>query len=100
MGRASIFALASVRETFGVVLAEAMAAGLPIVATDAGGPGDIVTPMTGLLVPPMNVNAFALALRQVRLEIDRYDRKAISAHASSQYGRGALVDRLVAMYSR
>jgi glycosyltransferase involved in cell wall biosynthesis len=48
-----VFAFASKTETFGNVILEAMASGLPVVAVRAGGPGDTVRPgQTGLLVEP------------------------------------------------
>jgi glycosyltransferase involved in cell wall biosynthesis len=39
---ASIFIHAAFKESFGLVLAEAMASGLPVIATDAHGPADII----------------------------------------------------------
>ena len=42
MARASVFVHASRYETFGVVAAEALAAGLPVVATDSGGVTEIL----------------------------------------------------------
>jgi len=50
---ADVFAFASLTETFGNVILEAMASGLPVVAVRAGGPGDTVRPGdTGRLVEP------------------------------------------------
>ena len=40
--RARCFALASDSESFGLVVAEALAFGLPVVTTDCGGPGEIL----------------------------------------------------------
>ena len=61
-----IFTLASTGEAFGLVLPEAMACGLPVVATRSGGIVEIVDDrVTGLLVPPLNPEALADALQQL-----------------------------------
>jgi len=61
-----VFALASAREAFGLVNAEAMRCGLPVVATAVGGIPDVVLDgETGLLVPPRDTAALAAALRRV-----------------------------------
>jgi phosphatidylinositol alpha-mannosyltransferase len=50
-------------ESFGIVLAEAMAVGLPVVCSDIGGYRDVVRDGTdGLLVPPRDPEALAAAL--------------------------------------
>ena len=50
--QADIFALPSVRECGGAVVLEAMARGLPVVATAWGGPMDYIMAVTGFLVEP------------------------------------------------
>lgn len=61
-----IFTLASTGEAFGLVLPEAMACGLPVVATRSGGIVEIVDDrVTGLLVPPLNPEALADGLQQL-----------------------------------
>lgn len=56
----NVFALVSEREAFGLVLAEAMLNGLPIVATKVGGMKYIVEDqVTGFLVEPRNVNSIS-----------------------------------------
>jgi L-malate glycosyltransferase len=61
-----VFALVSAREGFGLSLAEAMLAHLPVVATAVGGIRDIVVhEQTGILVPPADVDAIAAALRRL-----------------------------------
>lgn len=56
----NLFVLASVKEAFGLVLLEAMAAGLPIIASNTGGIPEIIeNHKSGELVPPQDYNALA-----------------------------------------
>jgi glycosyltransferase involved in cell wall biosynthesis len=64
--RAAVVACPSHREGFGVVCAEAMAHGRPVVASDVGGLRDLVVhEETGLLVPPKDVGALRAALERL-----------------------------------
>lgn len=65
MKAADLFVLASRAEPFGIVLPEAMDAGLPIVATEVGGIPSIVGPDNGILVPPDDVAGLAKAVRSL-----------------------------------
>ncbi len=78
-GEASLFALATRYEGYGMVFDEAMGHALPIVSTRAGATPDTVPQAAGLLVPPDDVEAFADALR--RLLDDWRLRKACSEAA-------------------
>lgn len=69
MASADVFVLSSGWEARSLAVQEAMAAGLPIVASDVGGLPDLLAPDAGLLVPPLDPAALARAV--VALLTDR-----------------------------
>lgn len=58
---ADAFAFHSMFETFGIVFAQAMASGLPIIAADTSCVPHVVQPENGILVPPNDLQAFKRA---------------------------------------
>jgi glycosyltransferase involved in cell wall biosynthesis len=63
---ADVFVLPSLAEPFGLVLLEAMSLGRPVIATNAGGPVEIVDDgVTGLLVEPASPPQLADAIRRL-----------------------------------
>jgi glycosyltransferase involved in cell wall biosynthesis len=80
---ASIFALATRYEGYGIVFGEAMSHGLPIVTCDTGAVPDTVGPEAGILVPVDDSDRFADALRT--LLTDEQRRRAL-ADASTKAG--------------
>ena len=80
LNAAGAFALPSRSEAFPNGAIEAMAAGLPVVASAVGGLLDLIEPdRTGLLVPPQNAGALAAALRRLFTEPELARRLGESA---------------------
>ncbi len=94
------FALASRHETFGLVLAEALAAGRPVLSTRCGGPQSIVGSGDGLLVEPECVEDVARGLRELR-ELARAAQPAeLRARARARFGAASVSSRLLDLYRR
>lgn len=80
---ATVFALATRYEGYGLVFDEALAHGLPIVSCRTGAVPETVPPAAGLLVPPDDPDAFADALRVMLVEADR---RATMSRAAAEAG--------------
>jgi glycosyltransferase involved in cell wall biosynthesis len=81
---ADIFTLASRYEGYGMVFAEAVAHGLPVIATKAGAIPETVPAGAGLLVPPDDAPALASALRRVIENRDERRRMARTARKAAR----------------
>ena len=72
-------------ETFGLALVEAMACGRPVIATRCGGPEDIVTPETGLLIPAGDAEALYQAMRRMMDRYTDYDPAILRNYARETF---------------
>lgn len=98
MQKAHSFVLASRFETFGVVYAEALACGLPIIATACGGPEMIVQEKNGFLVPVEDVAALSEALKKMYAQYEAFDSEEIRADCLRRFSEKAVVSRLRTVY--
>jgi phosphatidylinositol alpha-mannosyltransferase len=88
-------------ESFGMVLTEAFACATPVVASDISGYRDVMTPETGVLVPPDDPAALADAA--VALLADEPRRVALGEGArrrAADYSWDDIARRLLAVYER
>ena len=101
-GRAAVVACPSRREGFGVVAAEAMAHGRPVVASAVGGLLDLVVhEETGLLVAPGDVDALRAALERLLSDAALRHRlgEAARERARAQLSWEVVLDRSLEAYA-
>jgi len=77
---ADIFVFPSTTDTFGNVIIEAQASGVPVVVSDAGGPKELVEDnQNGLITKSHDVDDLTRAIRELVVDADR--RKRMGSHA-------------------
>lgn len=96
---AHVAVLSSDQETFGVVLAEAMFRGIPVISTISGGPEEIVTKESGLLCSAGSEDAFGKAMIEMRNNYSAYDADSIRNYARSRFSERVIVAELESVYS-
>ncbi|MBT9501931.1 MAG: glycosyltransferase [Burkholderiaceae bacterium] len=100
LAQAHALVSASRHETFGVVLAEALAAGRPVLATRSGGPESVVHDGVGRMVATDDVPALAEGLAWLHQHSADFDPKALRQDALQRFGPAAVASQLQAVYAR
>ncbi len=95
--RSHAFVHTAHQEAFGIVMIEAMATGLPVIATRSGGPEDILSPKTGILV---NADAaeIAQAMQFVFTDKQLFLQGAIRAYTIKKFSKRVIVEQLIKLY--
>ncbi|MFL1406164.1 glycosyltransferase [Marinobacter sp. M1N3S26] len=96
-----IYVALSRRESFGVAILEAGAAGKPVVVSDVGGLPEVVNNgETGLVVPGENPDAAADAMERLVMDKDMRERMGVAArmHVREHYSWDASVQTMQSVY--
>ncbi|WP_168194044.1 glycosyltransferase [Pontibacter sp. SGAir0037] len=93
-----VFVLPSQHESMGIVYAEAIACGKPIISTRCGGPESIVTAQNGILVDKNNPLQLADAMQYMMRHIDDYDPSIIRKDFLARFSKQAVIPRLLRVY--
>ena len=88
------------REPFGLVALEAMACGLPVVASNEGGLPEFISSEAGTLVSPEDEDAFCGAILEelARRDAEPERHDAIARYARSHFAQSQFVTRLEEVY--
>jgi N-acetyl-alpha-D-glucosaminyl L-malate synthase BshA len=103
LAAADLFLLPSERESFGLSALEAMACGVPVVGSFAGGLPEVVSHgETGFLFPPGDVEAMADAARRLLRDSVLWERMsaAASADARERFARDKIVPQYEEVYAQ
>jgi len=98
MRRADLFVLSSLFETFSAVCAEALASGLPVLATRCGGPEDFIGEDVGRLVPPGDSDALARALSEMLDNLTGFSPTRLAQYAAERFSYERVGAQLDAIY--
>lgn len=98
MMQSDCFVLPSNFETFGVVLIEALACGLPLIATKCGGPGDILNEQNGILIDVENQLQLEDAMMTIYKNADKYNKEKLRDDAKERFGEKAFIKNVMKYY--
>ena len=94
---ADALVIPSLMEPQGQVVLEALACGVPVVATQVGGPREVLTPECGVLVDPRDVSAIAQGMVAV-LDLPAPNRAAVEV--ARMHDRSRQAERIEAVLAR
>ncbi len=94
LNESDCFLLASRHETFGVVYAEALCCGVPVIATRCGGTEGLVGAEDGLMVDVDDVGVLAEAMLSICENTRKYDKAAIARRARERFSPDAVGEKI------
>ena len=101
---ADVSLVPSRREPFGLVAIEAMACGIPVIATNQGGLPDFVNDSVGALVEPENAVDLAETIMRTLDREEKTDmaawRKEIASYARTHYAQDMIIRELDELYKK
>jgi glycosyltransferase involved in cell wall biosynthesis len=98
MQKADFFVFPSRHESFGLVIAEAISCGLPVIVGNQTAPKEYVNKDCGLIAPPDDVDAMAKAMEQLISTFTNYTASAMHKQMATDFGFEAFGKRLKFIY--
>ncbi|WP_339171890.1 glycosyltransferase [Anoxybacillus sp. FSL W8-1294] len=92
--------LASYVETFGIVLIEALATGIPVIASDTDGPSDIITKETGLIFRRGDIFSLEKKLQKLYNDYSFYNSYKIRKYAEDRYSASVVTTKIKELYEK
>lgn len=93
-----VFVLPSIKETFGVVLIEALSTGIPIISTNSGGPNSIITNKYLGEICDINIESLFNAMKKVYSNYDEYSTESIVNYVNKNFSKQKIISELLDIY--
>ena len=96
-----VFLLPSLWEGFSIAILEAMAMGLPVIATSVGGAAEVITPnQEGVLIPPGDIDSLETAMTDAALHREKYQAMGLAGRKKvyENFTRATHLSNLQSLY--
>lgn len=98
--RSAFVVFPSRHESFGLIPAEAMSAGLPVIATNQTAPPEFIPNNSGILVNPESIDEILGAMKTMIARYGQFDRTVIRQQIVDRFGFEAFGQQLTAHYQQ
>lgn len=98
MQQSSFLIFPSKHESFGLVIAEALSAGLPVIVGDKTAPLEFVDSKNGLLVPAYNLDALSKSMETMAGSYLNYDPQVLRAEIVKNFGFESFGKKMAGIY--
>jgi len=93
------YVMPSRQESLSMVILEATACGKPVVATDCGGPKDLISKVNGILVKPDDSQSLAKCIEEMLNKYYTFDSVKIRELCVSEYADNVIAEKLILIYN-
>ncbi len=100
LNQSDVFILPSRNENFSVAVLEALACGVPVIASICGGIRECINEKNGLLFPVNDVDALAEAIKTMYLNRTNYNRQAIAADCQARFSPEVIARQLTGIFQQ
>ena len=98
LNESHVFVLPSISENFSVAVLEALACGMPVVASICGGIRECINEKNGLLFEVNDINGLAKCLKHMYEHYSDYDRQAISDDCKARFSPEVIAKQLETIF--
>lgn len=98
--QSDVFVLPSRGENFSVAVLEALACGLPVIASICGGIRECIEEHNGLLFPVDDMESLANAILHMATHLSNYDRQAIAADCQARFSPEVIAKQLTDIFEK